>query len=130
LPRNIEKAYLAALKVKSIDSNAFAVLIGRTIEAVCKDRGATGHFLSHKLDSLSKNHEIPEKLVGVATGLSKLRNIGAHFELGELTEEELPILDDLCRAILDYVYTAPFLALQAESRLQKLKEKTTQQTSE
>jgi len=111
------------MKVKAVDSNAFGVLIGRTIEMVCVDRDASGRFLSDKLTSLAKKGEIPDKLVRVASVLNKLRNVGAHAELGELTTDEVPILDDLCRALLDYVYTAPFLAQKAEDALNALKAK-------
>jgi hypothetical protein len=124
LPPTIEKAYIAALRVRPIDSNAFGVLIGRVIDLVCADRSAQGKFLSQKLADLAKKGEIPEKLVGVSTSLTKLRNVGAHAELGELTEEEVPIVDALCRALLDYLYTAPFLAQRAEDRVAQLKQRT------
>jgi hypothetical protein len=126
LPEEIKKAYEAALKVRTIDPNAFGVLIGRTIEMVCVDREASGRFLSDKLKSLADKGEIPEKLARIASALTKLRNVGAHAELGELTAEEVPILDDLCRAVLNYVYNAPFLAQKAEDALNALKEKREQ----
>jgi len=70
---------------------------------------------------LADKDEIPSKLVKVAAGIRKLRNIGAHADLGELTESDLPVLDELTRAILEYVYTAPLLATEAEERFAKLK---------
>ena len=63
-------------------------------------------------------------MVHVAAGIRKLRNVGAHANLGEITEAELPVLDDLTRAILEYVYSAPLLATEAEERLASLKSKT------
>lgn len=120
LPEAIEKAYRAAMKVKSIDANAFGVLIGRVVEKVCADRGATGSTLYARLGDLASHGEIPSKLVDVADKLRALRNVGAHAELGELTTEEVPIVDDLCRAILDYIYTAPYLADRAEISLSRL----------
>ena len=72
-----------------------------------------------------ENGEIPAKLVDVAAGIRRLRNIGAHADLGELTEGELPVLDDLTRAILEYVYSAPLLAKEAEKRFARLKAQTT-----
>jgi Domain of unknown function (DUF4145) len=63
--------------------------------------------LNKKLNDLAEKGEIPTKLVEVAHSLRKLRNFGAHASLGELTRDEIPILDDLCRAILEYVYNAP-----------------------
>ena len=121
LPIHIQRAYDAAVKVRAVDSNAFGVLIGRAIELVCVDRKAKGRFLSDKLRDLAQRNEIPEKLVGVAEAITHLRNLGAHPELGELTNEEVPIVDDLCRALLDYLNTAPYLAQMAENRLQALK---------
>ncbi len=121
LPASIQKAYQAAIKVKNIDANAFGVLIGRVLEMVCIDREAAGKFLGDKLSNLASKGEIPDKLVDVAMNLKDLRNIGAHAILGELTVNEIPILDDLCKAILEYVYTAPYLAKKAEEKLKKLK---------
>ena len=131
LPGQIKIAYDAALKVKTIDANAYAVLIGRVLEMVSLDRKASGKFLGDKLTDLAKRGEIPDKLVGVAKGLKNLRNVGAHATLGELTKSEVPILENLCKAILEYVYSAPFLAQQAEDcllQLQIKKDKKNQKT--
>ena len=123
LPDNIKRAYLSSVKVKNIDANAYAVLLGRTIEMVCEDRQAKGDTLAKKLSDLSVKGEIPKKLVNVANNLRNLRNIGAHPSLGELTEQEIPILDNLCRAILEYVYSAPSLVKQAQEILERIKGK-------
>jgi hypothetical protein len=117
MPPAIHKAYEAACRVKAVDCNAFGVLIGRTIEMVCTDRSAGGRFLSEKLKDLAGKGEIPGNLVSVAESLAKLRNVGAHADLGELTEEEVPVLEDLCRALLEYVYTAPCIAKMATERV-------------
>ncbi len=121
LPDTIKKAYEAANKVRPIDTNAYAVLIGRLLELICEDRNASGKFLSDRLTDLANKGEIPAKLIGVSNSLRTLRNIGAHATLGELTTGEIPILDNLCRAILEYVYSAPFLVEEAEKCVLKLK---------
>jgi hypothetical protein len=121
LPSVIQRAYDAAQSVRSIDPNAYGVLLGRVLELVSIDRKAEGKFISHQLDDLANKGEIPAKLVKVAAGLRDLRNVGAHPALGELTEEEVPILEELTRAILEYVYTAPLLATRAEERLSEVK---------
>lgn len=120
LPETIEKAYRASLKVKTIDANAYGVLVRRVLEMVCSDRDATGRTLNDKLKDLASKSEIPTKLVDVADKLRAFGNVGAHAELGDLTTEEVPIVEDLCRAILDYIYTAPYLAQRAEKSLSKL----------
>jgi len=123
LPDPIQRAYEAAKKVRAIDVNAYGVLLGRLIELICEDRNAKGSTLAAKLKDLSEKGEIPTKLVPVADSLRNLRNIGAHPALGELTPVELPILDNLCKALVEYVYSAPYLVAQAEQRLQALKNK-------
>lgn len=120
LPEKIKNAVAAAQKVKDIDANAYAVLIGRVLEMVCVDRNAKGDRLANQLKDLSEKGEIPEKLVMVAKNLKDFRNIGAHATLGELTRDQVPILTALCNAVLEYVYTAPHLANQAEELLHRL----------
>jgi hypothetical protein len=117
----IVKEYEAALKVRKVSSNAFGVLVRRVLELVCIDRGAQGHDLFEKLQYLSSNGEMPSKLVDVAAHIRVLGNIGAHAALGELTDAEVSILDDLCRAILEYVYSAPHLAQKAQDSLDAMK---------
>jgi hypothetical protein len=122
LPEKVRSAYEAAQKVKSIDTNAFAVLLRRLLEIVCHDRGgAQGKTLNEQLKELADRGELPDKLVHLAAGLRRMGNIGAHASVGELTEQEVPVLDALCRAILEYVYHAPELLNRVEQRLNQLR---------
>jgi hypothetical protein len=129
LPSEIESGFQAAQRVRNIDTNAYAVLLGRVLDLICDDRSASGDTLDKKLKSLSERGEIPEKLVDVSSGLRKLRNIGAHADLGELSNADLPVLDGLTRAILEYVYSAPLLIRETEKRLAKLKNKKSKKNS-
>lgn len=121
LPRELHKEYVAAAKVKAISPNAYGVLLGRLLELVCNERGATEGKLGVRLKQLADQDEIPQKLVKVGEKLQELRHVGAHAFLGELGPAEVPILDSLCRAILEYVYTAPQLVVHAEMRLAQLR---------
>jgi hypothetical protein len=123
LPENILTAYKAAEKVKSIDVNAYAILMRRLLELVCLDREASSGTLAYMLKELADKNEIPQKLVKVASGLKDFGNIGAHAGSGELTEKEVPIVNALCSAILEYVYSAPHLATIAENNLKSIKTK-------
>jgi hypothetical protein len=73
LPSQIQEAYELALKVRVIEPNAYAVLLGRILEMICKDRGAVGKDLYEQLNNLATKGEIPIKLVGVAQSLRQLR---------------------------------------------------------
>lgn len=121
LPKHIKKAYEAAQRIRNIDPNSYGVLLGRLLEMICEDKNAKGETLNECLKDLATRNIIPEKLVGVAKGLKDLRNVAAHAFLGELTSSELPTLDALCNAILEYVYSAPYLIKRVEFRLQRLK---------
>ena len=123
LPEKILTAYKAAEKVRSIDVNAYAILMRRLLELVCLERNAKNGSLAVMLKELADKKEIPEKLVKVALGLKDFGNIGAHAGSGELTVEEIPIVSALSSAILEYVYSAPFLATVAENKLEAIKTK-------
>lgn len=122
LPPIILQEFEAALRVRSVSPNAYGVLLGRLLELVCNDRGAEKGSLGARLKELSIREEIPERLVQVAEKLQELRHMGAHAWVGELGPAEIPILDSLCRAILEYVYSAPHLVKQAEERLNQLRD--------
>lgn len=123
LPDKILSAYKAAEKVKTIDVNAYAILMRRMLELVCIDRNAKQGTLAAMLKDLADKNEIPQKLVNVAKGLKDFGNIGAHAGSGELSEKEIPILNALSKAILEYIYSAPHLATLAERQLEKIKKK-------
>ena len=123
LPPSIEKAYRAAQKVRHIDPNAFAVLLGRLLDMICLEKEAKGKSLSEKINNLSDRRVLPEPISQIALSLRALRNIGAHADLGELSEAEIPIVEELTNAILEYVYAAPAIVTKVRSEIEKLEGK-------
>ncbi|MEZ4222305.1 MAG: DUF4145 domain-containing protein [Polyangiaceae bacterium] len=121
LPPDVEREFRAAEQVAPISANAYAVLLGRVLDAVCDDRNASGKSLHERLTDLATRQEIPGNLVGMAHNLRQLRNVGAHANLGDLTTQEVPVLEALCRAVLEYVYAAPKLVERVERLVAKLK---------
>ena len=123
LPETIDRAYMAALKIRAIDSNAFAVLLGRVLDLVCIDRAAQGASLFERLKDIADKGIIPQQLADMAHAMRQLRNIGAHADLGELTQAEVPILESLIKAILEYVYAAPALVALVQKKIDLFKPK-------
>jgi hypothetical protein len=121
LPLEIAKAYDAALAVKEKDATFFAILLGRVLERICKERQATGVNLHQKIESLALKSKLPPDFVDLAHSLKDLRNFAAHDNAEELRAEDAPMLESLCRAVLMYLYTAPKLVEQAKKRLDELK---------
>lgn len=120
LPDSVKKEYESALKVRPIDTNAFAVMLGRVLDTVCEEQEASGRSLSERLKNLAERGAIPGRLADMAHSVRQLRNVGAHADLGAITEEAAPILDDLCRAVLEYVYAGPELLRAVEQAIEKL----------
>ncbi len=128
LPKAIHSAYETAERIRSMDSNSYGVLIRRLLELVCQDRKAEGKNLHEKLLWLSKQNEIPGKLADAAMGIKNFGNIGAHASLGELTPAEVPVLHDLSRAVLEYIYTLPSLVTKAQLQIKNLKSSSKSKT--
>ena len=121
LPRPIQAAWDAAMRVRRIDPNAFSVLLGRVLDVICVQENAKGDTLNKRIEHLAAERRFPDHLTKAAHGLRKLRNFGAHGNLGNLSEEDAPLLESLCAAVLMYLYAVPALARDVEQRLEKLK---------
>lgn len=119
LPETIEKRYKSALKVRYVEPNACAVLVGRTLEAACNHENAQGRTLAQKLNHLAQRGRIPTTLAEMAQQLKELRNLGAHDTEDEVTEEDVPIIIDFLEAILEYLYVAPAKIEALRARLNK-----------
>jgi len=121
LPPNILKTYQSAEQIKAIDPEIYAISLRKILELVCLEKGAEGKFLAHKLNDLATRGEIPKNLVKVAEGIKDFGNIGAHAGIGNLSAEEIPIAEALCKAVLEYIYSAPYIASLAEKKLETIK---------
>lgn len=121
LPAKVQREYDAAQLVARVSPDAYAVLLGRILDVVCEDRGAKGKDLHSRLKDLAARQEIPERLVDMAHDIRQFRNVGAHANLGSLTEDEIPFLSALSDAVLEYVYLAPKMLAEAQARLDKIK---------
>jgi hypothetical protein len=119
LTTTIEREWDAAMRVRRVSPNAFAVLLGRVLDQICTDHQAEGRFLHTRIEHLASSGKLPETLKEVAHGLKDLRNFGAHGNLGDLNPNDAPLLESLCRALLMYLYTVPALSMDAKKRLGK-----------
>jgi Domain of unknown function (DUF4145) len=117
LPVEIAKEYEATLKVQSISSNACAVLARRTLEAIFVNEGATSGMLSQKIESLIKSASIPPLLADIAHIGRRIGNIGAHFDIGEATDEDVAVMLDFLKIILEYLYVIPAKVASVKARL-------------
>jgi hypothetical protein len=107
IPEKIVGYYKEALKVKIYSPNAFANQIGRALEAVCNDKGATGRELYKKLTNLAQKGILPSLLAEMANEIRLLRNLGSHDAERPVESWQVPFIDDFFRAVVEYLYVYP-----------------------
>ncbi len=83
---------------------ATAVLVRRSIEGFCVDRGADQKTLHRALQDLVERQVIDARLLEWADGLRVLGNIGAHFTKESVSKQDASDAIDLIEALLDHVY--------------------------
>lgn len=117
LPEAIQREYEATLKVRNISSNACAVLARRTLEAIFIHENAVGRTLMDKVNNLIKSERIPPLLADVAHLGRQIGNLGAHFDKGDATEEDVTVMLDFLETILEYLYVIPVKVTTVKARL-------------
>ena len=120
LPKKVREEYERAVKARHGDSNGYGVLLGRVLESVCQDKKAKGKMIGEQLKDLADRNELPAEIITFAEKLNRLRVFGAHFNVGKLTAKDIPIMENLIKVILEYVYSAPFIIKQAERAIKKV----------
>lgn len=118
LPETIGKMYAEAIKVKTLSPSSCAVLVRRTLEAVCQHENATGKTLADKLKNLADIGKIPQTLIDIALHLRQLGNLGAHLDISDdITIEDATIILDFIELFLEYLYVAPAKIQAVKDRL-------------
>ncbi|MFC3197557.1 DUF4145 domain-containing protein [Parapedobacter deserti] len=118
IPEKILNAFSEAISCHS--NNCFiasAIMIRKTLEEICKDRGAVGKTLYDRLQDLSTKIVVPKELRDGMQELRLLGNDAAHIEsntFGEIGKEEIEVSIEFTQEILKAVY-------QYESLLGKLR---------
>jgi Domain of unknown function (DUF4145) len=107
VPERVRNRLEAALRVRKIEPGLYAVGIRRMLETVCNVEQAEGRNLVAKLDDLAAKERIPAMLAEVAHELRALGNLAAHDDQIDVAPDDVPVIEDLADAILEYLYRAP-----------------------
>lgn len=86
---------------------ASAIMVRKTLELLCKDKGAEGRNLKERIQALVETITMPNELKEGMDVLRVLGNNAAHVELtdfDEISENELEISIDFTKEILKSVY--------------------------
>jgi uncharacterized protein DUF4145 len=85
--------------------SASAVLCGRALERLIKEKTGSNMMIGKGLAELKSQGFIDDRLYNWAEALRKERNIGAHASDEDTTKENAQDIIDFTIAIFDYVYT-------------------------
>jgi hypothetical protein len=118
VPPRIREVYEEAARVKRRAPNAFANQIRRSLEALCRDRGANGRSLNDCLRQLAANGEIPAVLAEMTDVLRLFGNMGSHDDDLSVAPVYVDVIDDFFRAIVEHVYVAPYRVNEVRSQLE------------
>jgi hypothetical protein len=118
-PVRVREIYEEARAVMRKSPSSFVVQIGRALEAVTKDSSAQGRTLNEKLDWLIKEGRLPE-VFGEMGHISRiLRNWGAHDAEIDVELEDVEVVDEFFKAIIEYLYVAPTKVKRVRSLIQQ-----------
>jgi hypothetical protein len=108
LPTSVEAALAeAAVSFSSGCYVAAAVMIRKTLEEVCHERGVTGDNLKKRIEALSKKVILPPELIEGLDSLRLLGNDAAHIEsqtFNQVGRTEVQVSFDVVKELLKGVY--------------------------
>lgn len=126
VPERIVKTFTEALDCHSHNYFvATAILVRRTLEEICADRGAKGKDLKDRICDLKTKVILPKELFDAMDELRLLGNDAAHIEAKsyeEIGAEELQVAIEFTKEILKGVFQYKGLL----TKLQALKKKKTE----
>jgi hypothetical protein len=121
VPECVACNYREAKRVQIVSPNAFAVLIRRSLEAMCDDRGIPAGRLQFRLEELAKRGEIPPVLAEITSVLRTLGNSGAHNTDQNVTVPMTWPMDKFFITLVEYVYVAPSLLREFRKKIEEIK---------
>lgn len=123
LPKNIKGAYESALKVKNIDNAVCVMALRRTLEMVCKDKGAVNGQLHQKLNQLLQQGILPPLMGDISKVIKDFGNMAAHGDQVNFDKYMVESMFRFTNKILEYVYILPREMERARQELEGLAEK-------
>lgn len=128
VPENIKTAFDSAIKTRGIDRAVCILSLRRTLEMICKEKGASGKDLKEKIDDLIKKKLLPEMMADACWIIRQSGNDAAHADDIIFTEREVEEIIEYVSTVINYLYSMPVriakLKRQIEERKQSLKKNT------
>lgn len=129
IPERVLNAFDEAIRCHSnMCFIASAIMIRKTLEEICIDRGAMGNDLFKKIENLGSKILIPRELLSGMNELRLLGNDAAHIEaqtFAEIGKEEIEVSLEFTKEILKAVYQYENLLMKIQTLKSKIKDQDT-----
>jgi Domain of unknown function (DUF4145) len=110
-PEHVKRCYQTGSRVRPISKDLYALQLRKTLEAVCKDKGAPERLPSgrramlwQQIDELEKQNVVGAFISKAAHELKDISNTGAHYSERTVSDSDIRKLESLLALITNYVY--------------------------
>lgn len=108
IPERILSSFSEAVQCHAAGCySASALMVRRTLEEICADKGAEGRNLKDKISSLRSKITVPEELLAAMDELRLLGNDAAHLEAQSyerVSSEEVEVAIEFAKELLKALY--------------------------
>jgi hypothetical protein len=108
VPERIRQTFEESLTCHSNGAHvASAMMVRRTLEEICEDKGATGKNLKERIKDLESKIVLPQELLEAMDELRLLGNDAAHIEakdFDQISDVELEVAIELTKEIMKGLY--------------------------
>lgn len=117
VPEKVNDAFSSALKVHYVDNVICLIALRRTLEIICKDKGAKGKTLEKKILDLTQKCVFPQVINEASDILRILGNEAAHGDDVNYDERIVQEMINFTQIVIEYVYVIPFRINNIKSKL-------------
>lgn len=107
VPENIKSSFESALKVKNIDAAICSIALRAVLEAICKERGASGKTLEAMIRDLIGKNLLPVMFDDACWIVRQLGNKAAHGDDVRFSSKQVDQTILFMQNIINYLYTLP-----------------------
>lgn len=124
VPQNIKTAFESAIRTRTIDSAICILSLRRTLEMICKDKGAEGHDLNSKIQDLIDKKVLPEMMNDACWIVRQSGNDAAHADDVIFTSFEVEQIIKYVTVIIEYLYSIPIRVADLKDKISERKKQT------
>ena len=121
IPKGLALTLNEANKVKFISPIAYAVLVRKVLDELCRERSIKERNLKENLKTLVHTEKLPDIFAKATDKLRLLGNIGAHESEIKINRDDSRLMEEFIFALIEYIYVMPAKLKKLNDALEKQK---------